>query len=46
MLKEIALLASIFAVSGLTALLTILVAPLVGILASGVLGYILYRALS
>ena len=46
MIKEIVLLAIIFAICGLPAMFSVLVSPLAGALASGVLGYVLYLMLS
>ncbi len=46
MLKELILLATIFALCGLPAIFAVLVSPLAGALASGVLGYTLYLMLT
>lgn len=46
MLEEIFLLATIFVLCGLPAILTVLLSPLAGALVSGVLGYTLYLGLS
>ena len=46
MLKEFVLLATIFALCGLPVIFSVLVSPMAGALASGVLGYTLYLMLT
>lgn len=45
MLKEILFISAIFAVCSLTASIAMLFSPTVGVLSSGILGYILYLVL-